>query len=271
LSATAEGSLGGKAAGLLRLSEVVAVPRFIVLAADWIDDHSGDLDSAVERRLQESALSSPFAVRSSAGLEDGLIDSYAGLFDTRLGVDRPDVADAVRHVCDSVESLRVEEYKLARGVDEQGARMNVIVQQMVAAEVSGVAFSRDPTDPDVVLIEAVRGVGEELVAGAARPDRYRVSRRGGALVEEQRGRQFAETLSDGTRRPLRGREIAEPRLREDAALRIAMSVLSLEPVFAEAVDGVDVEWAMDAQGVKFLQCRPITTGTGGHRTGGRHA
>ena len=105
-------------------------------------------------------------------------------------------------------------------------------------------------------------MGEELISGAARPDRYRIDRESLALVEEQRGRQFTETLADGTRRRLQGREVSEPRLSHATATAVATAVLSLEPAFAEAADGVDVEWAIDAAGVKFLQCRPITSGHG---------
>ncbi len=271
MSTAVDYSLGGKAAGLLRLSQVVAVPSFIVLASAWIDSQADDLEGAIDRRLQANSLGGPFAVRSSAALEDGILDSYAGVFDTYLGVDRAGVAEAVRYVCNSAVAVRVEQYKEARGVTERSLQVNVIVQEMVAAEASGVAFSRDPNDGRLVLVEAVRGVGEELVSGSARPDRYRVDRQSHQLVEEQRGRQFAETLVDGTRRPLRGRQVAEQRLRPDQASQIAASVLSLEPVFGEAANGVDVEWAIDAEGVKFLQCRPITTEIAAGETGGPHA
>jgi len=47
----------------------------------------------------------------------------------------------------------------------------------VNSEVSGVAFSRHPLSPsskNVVLVEAVYGLGEGLVGGALEGDRYEV-------------------------------------------------------------------------------------------------
>ncbi len=51
-------------------------------------------------------------------------------------------------------------------------------QVMVNSAVSGVAFSRHPLSPitkDVVLVEAVYGLGEGLVSGELEADRYEVS------------------------------------------------------------------------------------------------
>lgn len=251
---------GGKAAGLLRLAEVVAVPDFTVLSGDWIAEHAERLGDAIADRIGASGLKPPFAVRSSADLEDGLNDSYAGLYETNLGVDAAGLLGAVLNVWNSASSVRVEEYQQARGAAGEESKMSVIVQEMVAAKVSGVAFSRDPEDGQSILLEAVRGVGEELVSGTARPDLYKVRREDRVLIEERRGRQYAETLSDGSRRQLSGREVSEPRLSREDAVALAGSILELEAVFPEAIDGVDVEWAMDADGVKFLQCRPITSG-----------
>lgn len=48
---------------------------------------------------------------------------------------------------------------------------------MVNSSVSGVAFSRHPLSPltkDVVLVEAVYGLGEGLVSGELEADRYEV-------------------------------------------------------------------------------------------------
>lgn len=52
--------------------------------------------------------------------------------------------------------------------------MAVVVQAMVPAEWAGVMFTTDPVTGrrDVMVIEAVRGLGEALVSGAAKGERY---------------------------------------------------------------------------------------------------
>lgn len=63
--------------------------------------------------------------------------------------------------------------------------MSALVQRMVAAGAAGVAFSADPLlgSRDVVVIHAVRGLGDALVSGDVSPDRYRVT--SGESVEAQ--------------------------------------------------------------------------------------
>src|SRR5439155_1128278 len=48
------------------------------------------------------------------------------------------------------------------------------VQKMVESEVSGVIFTLDPVngDPSKIIIESSWGLGEALVAGVVRPDRF---------------------------------------------------------------------------------------------------
>jgi phosphoenolpyruvate synthase/pyruvate phosphate dikinase len=50
--------------------------------------------------------------------------------------------------------------------------MAVVVQEIVAGERSGVAFSRHPEREDQALIEAVHGLNQGLVDGTVEPDRW---------------------------------------------------------------------------------------------------
>jgi pyruvate,water dikinase len=56
----------------------------------------------------------------------------------------------------------------------------VVVQKMVNATKSGVAFSVDPAtaDPHKMVIEAVYGLGEVVVGGQVEPDHYEVAKPG---------------------------------------------------------------------------------------------
>ena len=126
------------------------------------------------------------AVRSSAGAEDSEAASYAGQQETYLNVSGSD--EVCRRVVDcwaSFFSERALFYRARKGSLDD-LRMAVVVQQMVDPEKSGVLFSVDPVQRrrDRMLIEAIFGLGEQVVSGQATPDHYVVDR-GGEVKRER--------------------------------------------------------------------------------------
>ena len=126
------------------------------------------------------------AVRSSAVGEDGASASFAGQFDTVLGVRAADAEapwDAVRRVWASAFSAHASAYRARQGGSPP--RMAVVIQEMVDARTAGVAFSADPVRgrPDVAVVSAVHGLGEGLVSGELDADTYRVSADGAVESE----------------------------------------------------------------------------------------
>ncbi len=121
----------------------------------------------------------PVAVRSSASDEDGVTFSFAGQYETVLNVtDFDGLLDAIRHCWASLDTARVESYRQRFRLGESCPAMAVLVQRMVPATLSGVAFTMDPVSgrQDVVVIEVVRGGGEALVSGQVTPRRYVISK-----------------------------------------------------------------------------------------------
>ncbi|MEV4898029.1 PEP/pyruvate-binding domain-containing protein, partial [Nonomuraea sp. NPDC055795] len=122
----------------------------------------------------------------------------------------------------------------AHGVDHRDARIAVIVQRMVNARVAGVLHTLNPVTGrrSEMVAEAVRGVGEAVVAGTVVPDQYVLSDTG--LPRDQHG-----CLERADLRRLRD---------TGAALREAFGAPQ------------DIEWAIDVEGGLWLtQTRPITT------------
>ena len=181
--------VGGKAGNLARLAAAGArVPSWIVITADAFRDlvlervgapngeaeiadwqqrvrkidlpaeFSAELRAALADEGLEGAL---LAVRSSAVSEDGATSSYAGQFDTQLGVRARTLEDALRQVWASAANR----HALAYGGEL--APMSVVVQAMVDARVSGVAFAADPVtgQRSVAVVSALWGLGEGLVSG----------------------------------------------------------------------------------------------------------
>jgi phosphoenolpyruvate synthase/pyruvate phosphate dikinase len=171
--------VGGKAASLSRLRMVgFPVPDGFVIPARMLD--GGLADGRFDDRLAATVvaaaerLGGPFAVRSSGVEEDGDTVSHAGQYETVLdvGVGEPLLA-AVRECVDSGRLEHVRAYREARGLSVQG-RLAVLVQRLVEAEAAGVAFTADPVTGErgVVVVNAVRGLGDRLVSGPASPDEW---------------------------------------------------------------------------------------------------
>ncbi|MBF6063534.1 deoxycytidine triphosphate deaminase [Nocardia terpenica] len=112
-----------------------------------------------------------FAVRSSAAGEDSTTASHAGVYDSVLDVAAADVPAAVAAVWRSYYSLAAVTTRLRGGDLDPAPRMAVIVQAMIEPDIAGIAITGlDPTDPDRVHIEAVRGRADALAGGVATPD-----------------------------------------------------------------------------------------------------
>ena len=229
-----DGRFGGKAHGLARLEALgLRVPAAFVVAGASADVLPPELYTHYE------ALGGEVAVRSSAVGEDGAEASFAGQFESVLGVrDAAGLVDALGRCFASVTSARADAYRTERAETGHGITMNVVVQRMVDARAAGVTFTIDPSSGrrDHLVIDAVTGLGEALVAGEASADHYVVRPDGTLAARECVG--DAPVLDDA----LVARIAAEAR---EAAGKFGMPL--------------DLEWAVDRDGVVWwLQARPIT-------------
>jgi pyruvate,water dikinase len=176
----------------------------------------------------------PLAVRSSGTAEDLPDASFAGQYETVLGVRGADaLLQAVAKCWSSAFSERVRAYRKAQG--QQGApRMAVLIQRLVEADAAGVAFTANPVTGvrSETVVSAVRGLGERLVSGQATPDEWVV--RGSEAICQQ-----------------------APEEAIDAAQALAIAEL------ARRVEGYfghpqDIEWAIAGGKLYLLQARPVT-------------
>ncbi|WP_280483134.1 phosphoenolpyruvate synthase [Nocardia cyriacigeorgica] len=233
-----------------------AALRSAIESADLPADVAELIDAGY-RRLGGGAV----AVRSSVAAEDGPAHSYAGQFDSFLNVDGEDaVRRQVRACWASAFSQRSIEYAFAHD-QPRVAAVAVVLQRLVAARVSGVMFTADPASgsPDELVISAVYGLGEGLVSGAVDADSVVVDRSGNVLdtVIGDKDRAFLPSDPGGS---TAGAVDAERRARlalsEAEIAALAELGRKLE---AELGAPQDIEWAIDDDGIWFLQARPITT------------
>jgi rifampicin phosphotransferase len=260
-------SLGGKGFNLGRLirAGLSVPPAFCLTAAAYRQscqtNGAGPRVSADLRREIETAYhrlgGGLVAVRSSATCEDGDAASFAGLQETVLGVEGATaVIEAIERCWRSMQTERARTYRRQRNIDDGQLAMAVVVQRLVPAETSGVMFTRDPLDSDgrSLLIEAAWGLGEAIVAGRLNPDRFRLDRRDGHIIE----RQIAEKT---IRQTVAGIETVVGEARFAASLndQQLVALFELAKQVEEFFGGPrDVEWAWADGQLWLLQARPIT-------------
>jgi pyruvate,water dikinase len=266
--------VGGKVANLSRLAADHRVPPGFCLTAGAFGHASVDgspLQSelydkvalAYQRLAEQCGVHTPsVAVRSSAVDEDGAEASFAGQHETYLNVVGVEaVVAAIVRCWASLRSERALEYRRQRRLSVEGARLAVLVQQLVPADVSAVLFSANPVTArrDQIVINANWGLGESIVGGTVTPDTYVVNKAGLGVVSRLVGekRRMTVAVAGGTRevevpRLLRG----QPTLTDDEAMEMANLALALEQTMGWPVD---VECAISAGRLYLLQCRPVTT------------
>lgn len=212
-----------KSKNLIILSENgIKIPPFICVS------HSAEIDLSFSNK-------EVFAVRSSFSNEDGMEYSYAGQFTTLLSVKK----DEVKHAVDTVikdARQQMSTYQKAHSIEENGT-MQVIIQEMVEADLSGVLFTANPQGilNEMVLV-AGKGLGNQVVEDKTPTTTYYYNR-----DDEQC---YYELQTDS------------PILKEEIVNSLFDYGKQIQNIFGKPMD---IEYAIQDEEIFFLQARPITT------------
>ncbi len=200
-----------------------------------------------------------FAVRSSSPEEDLAGTSFAGGYETTLGVTPDTLEEALRTSFTSVFDERIVAYKRQHGMATDDPRIAVIVQEQVPSEVSGVAFSLNPQNNcyDEAVINANFGLGETVVNGHVTPDTYVVEKVRGEILERGiASKSHAAWLVNGGGTEERDNVDPEaPSLTDEQTLAVAELAADAEEHYGAPMD---IEWAIHDSTLYLLQSRPIT-------------
>ncbi|GFT97647.1 uncharacterized phosphotransferase YvkC, partial [Nephila pilipes] len=197
--------------------------------------------------------------------EDTAAMSAAGQMETFLGVQGLlQIFTAVKQCWASQFGHIAVEYKRRNGQDLNSS-MAVVIQEMVASEVSGVLFTLDPvtSNPSVITITANYGLGETVVSGSVEPDTIVLRRKDnedleldsvvvGAkhqrIVLQDSGGTVTEDLDEDSRK--------ESCLSKETALRLGKLAIKIENYYRASCD---IEWGISDDKIYILQSRPVTT------------
>lgn len=251
-----------------KLLEASAQTKEMILSCDMPEEIKSKVIEAYKSLLVDSDIvygaergSLPLvAVRSSATAEDLPTASFAGQQATFLNIRGEDeLIESIKKCWASLYEPRAIFYRAKHGFVK--ASIAVIVQKMIDSEKSGVMFTVDPTTGEnVVLIEAVWGLGESIVGGEVSPDSYKVNR-DLEIVDVQ--------VSNKTKMRIRDYsydatiEVAVPQI------KINQQVLTKEEILELVNYGIrleqhfnlpqDIEFAIWQGKITILQTRAITT------------
>ena len=208
-------------------------------------------------RAQRDEAGALSAVRSSALVEDRDGSSFAGQFESFLGLEsEADFLTAVRACWAALWSTRALRYMATHDLDPADTAMAVLIQPLVAARASGGGLSE--TAEGGMLVTATWGLGSAIAQGEVMPDRYRAHRGRASLRTIDAGR---KDHRDGCgTRPSRRRRAVPKRSSRSRASTPAQAMSSGAMLRkAETFMGmpVEIEWALDEAGFKLLQARPL--------------
>lgn len=233
-------------------------------------DQTTILEHAAKEAFRDDANiednSGTVAVRSSSPEEDLAGTSFAGGYETTLGVTTDKLQDAIIHSFASLFDHRIHMYKAQHSMSTKEPRIAIIIQRQIASTVSGVGFSINPNNNcyDEIMISANFGLGESVVGGIVTPDTYIVDRSDpneskilSKNVAEKTTSIWLDETGGGTLQKVNDNATLLA-LTDEQILEVANLVAHVEE---ERYDGlpVDTEWTYDGEGnLYLLQARPVT-------------
>ena len=188
-----------------------------------------------DKIIDDSKYNGKYAIRSSSYLEDGINDSFAGQFDTYLNVSPNNINKKVKECFNSINNKNVKEYLIKKKIPEDNIKMDVIIQNMVDSDLSGVLFT---SNPQGIINETVIVVGKGL---------------GNKIVEDKTD---TTTYFYNTTDKKYYFEGKKDLLKQELIEELINQSNKVKDIFGEYLD---IEYAIENNKIYILQVRPITT------------
>ncbi|WP_067475709.1 PEP/pyruvate-binding domain-containing protein [Actinomadura hibisca] len=250
------GGLGDKILALLTHSTPEQAERAV---AELFSEHELPTQIAGPIRWAYADLGDRYhavAVRPSGSAED-VPDPSAERQDTYLDVrGDAELLEAVRRCWRSLWSARAIAHRYEHGLRHADAAVAVVVQNMVASDVSGLMYTSGPVDgaADQVVISASWGLGGAVVGERDDPDLLVLDKASGTILTQSVADKAERTSDAGEIEPVPPELRARPALPPDQAAELARLAVRIEELAGRPAT---VEWAW-RDGPWILQVRPLT-------------
>ncbi|MFN8493084.1 MAG: PEP/pyruvate-binding domain-containing protein [Caldilineaceae bacterium] len=203
------------------------------------------------------------AVRSSGVHEDSATASFAGIYESYLGIRSiEELWVAIKQCWCSAWSPQASAYAKRMGITPDATSMAVLIQQLVVADSAGVLFTANPRtgNPWHFILESTFGLAQELVGslGDVAADRFVLEWHTGQILERQIVQKPTACVPGeaGVHLvPLPEERRLAPSLANALATRLATLALEIDRIFNCRVD---IEWTVADDEIQIVQVRPIT-------------
>lgn len=210
--------------------------------------------------------SSLIVIRSSAIGEDSKQHSFAGQFESYLGIkSESDALLMIKKCWASAFSDRSLFYRSSNDIKFSGETvgMAVIFQEMIAGDRSGVMFTNDPSSNDStkVVVNSVYGLGVGLVNDTIEADHYVIDKKSKKAVERRIVDKTNKLIYSSKSNSIREEPISKKEQNFSSLSDFELSQLTELGLKIEVFYNCpqDIEWTIKGRNFYILQSRPITT------------
>ncbi|WP_307345417.1 PEP/pyruvate-binding domain-containing protein [Metabacillus malikii] len=231
------------------------------LSHEMPSDLEKEIRSAYDA-LRSSSGGSHVSVRSSAAAEDLQHQSFAGQYETYLNIGSYDhLVESIKKCWVSIWSDQALRYVQHAEMNSKSSKISILVQVMIQADISGVAFSVNPitSDSDEVVINCSYGLGESVVSGLVTPDMFIVSKLNHDVIHRELGDKECKIIgtAEGIEEvPTSQQESSSFCVNEEQLKKLTEIVQEIEDYYQYPVD---IEFGIRNDDIYVLQTRPITT------------
>ncbi|MBN2005440.1 MAG: hypothetical protein JXA21_18930 [Anaerolineae bacterium] len=232
--------------------------RAMVLAAPISDEVRAEVEHFA-RKLFASATTG-LAVRSSGIHEDTAVASFAGIFESFIGIATLEALwESIRLCWCSAWTPQAISYAKRKKFEIAPDQMAVLVQEVVLADSAGIIFTADPLtgNPWRFVLNSTWGLAQRIVDGESPADRFVLEWDTGHILERHVAEKPTALISDGT-------GIKEVVLPDDKGGMASLSDAMIDQIGQLALrldrafdQRVDIEWAVSGDALYLVQVRPI--------------
>jgi len=204
-----------------------------------------------------------YAVRSSSPEEDLLGASFAGNYETYLGIKYDSIEKYILKSFISCLDYRVFKYKLEKGFNVSDIKIAIIIMKQINCDASGVGFSINPinNDYDEIVVNSNFGLGESVVGGIITPDEYIINKLNNKILSKKLGSKNKlvklNMIKDETSIIEQNEDKQkESSLNEELIIQIVKNIIIIEKNYKLPID---IEFGIENNILYILQARPITT------------
>lgn len=201
------------------------------------------------------------AIRSSAVYEDSASASFAGVFESWIGVHDPTEAEKCILQCwSSSWAPRALRYLKRMGIPPQINGMAVMLQPVVNAQKSGVIYTANPDtgDPNEFFIRATPGLAIDLMSGSGDGDSFRIDVETFKTIDRKivtKTKSIIATREGPRPNNIHGSASSHPTLADNDLHDLGKVARRLDEHF---VSRLDIEFAFAEDGLWIVQSRPLT-------------